>query len=116
MENFSLWGAIVNALAVIAGGTVGGLVHSLSRKSRCSVNCGEGKGIGTKLSDAMMIGVGLCTMLIGVQGAIKGQNTLVCIVSMALGALVGTLLDLDGKINRLGELIEKKTKNKITSN
>ena len=113
MENFSLWGAIVNAIAVVAGGTVGGFVHSLSRRGRDHIIGEEGKRLGTKLSDAMMIGVGLCTMLIGVQGAIKGQNTLVCIVSMALGALVGTLLDLDGKINRLGEFVEKKTKNKM---
>lgn len=112
MENFSLWGAIVNALAVIVGSSVGLLIHTfaLSRKN----SDGEVKSeIGEKLSNAMMIGVGLCTLLIGIQGAIKGQNTLVTIISMALGALIGTLLDLDGKINKLGEFIEKKTNNRF---
>lgn len=110
MENFSLWGAIVNALAVIAGASVGSIVHSLSHKKG---DIEKENGIGSRLSSAMMIGVGLCTMLIGVQGAIKGQNILVCIVSMALGALVGTLLDLDGKMNRLGAFVERKAKNKL---
>ncbi len=110
MENFSLWGAIVNALAIIGGSFVGLLIHTfaLSRKNAD----GEVKSeIGETLSNAMMIGVGLCTLLIGIQGAIKGQNALVTIISMALGALIGTLLDLDGKINKLGEFVEKKTKN-----
>lgn len=110
MENFSLWGAIVNALAIIGGSSVGLLIHTfaLSRKNAE----GEVKSeIGETLSNAMMIGVGLCTLLIGIQGAIKGQNALVTIISMALGSLIGTLLDLDGKINKLGEFVEKKTKN-----
>ena len=112
MENFSLWGAIVNALAVIGGSSVGLLIHTfaLSRKNAD----GEAKSeMGEKLSSAVMIGVGLCTLLIGIQGAIKGQNTLVTIISMAIGALIGTLLDLDGKINKLGEFVEKKTKNRF---
>lgn len=112
MENFSLWGAIVNALAVIGGSSVGLLIHTFAL-SRKNVD-GEVKSeLGEKLSNAMMIGVGLCTLLIGIQGAIKGQNTLVTIISMAIGALIGTLLDLDGKINRLGEFVEKKTKNRF---
>lgn len=115
MENFSLWGAIVNALTVIAGSSVGLLIHSFAhnRKKVIEGDCAEKKSIGTTLADAMMIGVGLCTMLIGIQGAIKGQNVLIIILSMALGALIGTLLDLDGKITRLGDFVERKTKNRF---
>lgn len=115
MENFSLWGAIVNALTVIAGSSVGLLIHGFAhnRKKVPEGECAEKKSMGATLADAMMIGVGFCTFLIGVQGAIKGQNTLVTIISMALGALVGTLLDLDGKINRLGDFVERKTKNRF---
>ena len=112
MEEFSLWGAIVNMLAVIAGGGVGTVIHSFTHKKNETANDNK---IGAKLADAMMIGVGLCTMLIGVQGAIKAQNILICIISMAVGALWGTLLDLDGKINRLGNFIENKTKNRFGS-
>ena len=94
---------------------MGLLIHSFAhnRKKVIEGECAEKKSIGTTLADAMMIGVGLCTMLIGIQGAIKGQNVLIIILSMALGALIGTLLDLDGKINRLGDFVERKTKNRF---
>lgn len=111
MESFSLWGAIVNALAVIAGSLIGLAFHRLALADKRSGK--KGGELGKKVSSALMTGVGLCVMLIGIQGAIKSRNILVVIVSMALGALIGTLLDLDGKINRLGELIEKKTKNRF---
>lgn len=55
-----------------------------------------------------MTGIGLCTICLGVSGMLKGENTLVAIISMVLGALVGTALDLDGKINALGDLVSKK--------
>ena len=55
-----------------------------------------------------MTGIALCTVYIGFSGALKGENTIVLIVSMALGAVVGTLLDIDGCLSRLGELVEKK--------
>ena len=113
METFSLWGALVNTAAVVAGSTVGLFIHLLAHRHNKNAASENQNMIGKRLADAMMIGVGLCTMLIGVQGAIKGQNTLVIILSMVMGALVGTLLDLDGKINSLGELIERKTKNKF---
>ena len=51
------------------------------------------------LSSAIMMGMGLCVLLIGVQGAIQTQHVLVVILSMAFGALIGTLLDLDGRLN-----------------
>lgn len=38
----------------------------------------------------------------------KGENTLVLIVSMVLGTAVGTLLDLDGRIERLGGRLERR--------
>lgn len=114
MEKFSLWGAIVNTLAVIAGATAGTVVHNFAHMHKKESNVEvTSKGLVKELPNAMMIGVGLCTMLIGIQGAIKGQNTIVIILSVTIGALVGTLLDLDEKINRLGEFVEKKTKSKF---
>ncbi len=90
-------GTIVNALAVILGATVGLLFKKVIPK---------------KLGEALVFGVGLCVLYIGVEGTLKCQNPLVMIISMVLGTVVGTLLDLDGKIHRLGEKVEKKfTKN-----
>ena len=86
-------GVIVNTLTVLLGGSVGLLCK---------------KGIPEKLRDAIMLAIGLCTIYIGISGALKGENTLVLIVSMVFGAAVGTLLDLDRLITRLGAAIERK--------
>ena len=60
----------------------------------------------------MTKGISLCVLFVGIEGAVaasnSGSNALVLIVSMALGGLVGHLTDLDGRINRLGEKVQKK--------
>lgn len=86
-------GTIVNTLAVVAGGAIGLLLK---------------KGIPQKVTDAVMQGLALCVIFMGVSGALEGSKTLAMIVSMALGAVVGTLLDLDGRLNKLGDTIESK--------
>lgn len=72
------------------------------------------KGISAKFTDAVMIGIGLCTLLIGIQGMadgmLKGQNVLVTIISMVIGAIVGTALDIDRRLNSAGDLLSKKLK------
>lgn len=90
-------GVLVNVATVLLGGSVG-LIFK--------------KGISKKFTDAVMIGLGLCTILIGIQGMLKGENILISIVSMVLGAIVGTALDIDGKLNGAGDFLEKKFKKK----
>lgn len=88
-------GVLVNTLTVLIGGTIGLLCR---------------RGIPKRLTDAVMIGLGLCTLYIGIDGALEGENTLVLIAAMVLGAIVGTLLDIDGAINRLGMWVEGRFK------
>ncbi|MBQ6366002.1 MAG: DUF554 domain-containing protein [Oscillospiraceae bacterium] len=86
-------GVIVNTVAVIIGSSIGLLCK---------------KGIPKKFSDAIMTGIALCTLYIGISGALKGENTIVLIFSMVLGAIVGTALDIDGHLNRLGGVLENR--------
>ncbi len=88
-------GTIVNAIAVIIGGLIG-----LCLK----------KGLPGRISDAVMSGVALCTIYIGICGCLEGKNPLIAVISIAAGAIIGTFLDLDGKLNRLGESVEKRFK------
>ena len=85
-------GVIVNTAAVIAGSVIG-LVFK--------------KGIPEKYVESIMTGIGLCTIYIGISGTLKGENTLILILSIVLGAIAGTLLNIDGRINRLGDKIER---------
>ena len=91
----SLLGVLVNTATVIVGSTLGLLLR---------------RGIPERVSRAVMIGLGLCTVYIGVDGALKGENILIVIAAMVLGAIVGTLLDIDGAISRLGLWAERKFK------
>lgn len=88
-------GVIVNTLTVLIGAAVGLLLK---------------KGIPERVSAAVMSAIGLCTVYIGIDGALSGNNAIVLIVSMVLGTIVGTLLDIDGAINRLGSFVERKLK------
>lgn len=90
-------GTIVNTIAVIIGAAIGILVK---------------KGIPERLSDTMMKGIGLCTLFLGISGSLKGENSLILIISMVIGALLGEGIDLDAKLNRFGSWIESKFKSK----
>ena len=86
-------GVIVNTVLVIVGSLLG-----LACK----------KGLPQKLSDAVMTALGVCVVFIGISGSLKGEQALVTVVALVLGTLLGTLLDIDGHLNRLGEWVNKK--------
>ena len=88
-------GVFVNVITVIAGSLVGLLFK---------------KGIPERVSQAAMIGLGVCTLYIGISGSFCGENVLITIGSVVLGAICGTLLDIDGALNRLAEKVENKFK------
>lgn len=90
-------GTIVNTIAVIIGALAGMLLR---------------KGIPEKMADTLMKGLGLCTLFLGISGSLKGENSMILIVSMVIGTLIGEGIDLEDKINRLGQWIEKKFKGK----
>ena len=86
-------GVIVNTIAVIIGSTIGLFCK---------------KGIPDKYSDGIMTGIGLCTVYIGISGSLKGENTIILIISMVIGVAIGTALDIDGAINRMGAYLENR--------
>lgn len=65
-------------------------------------------GIPERFNKIIMNGLALCAMFIGFSGALEGNNTIITIVSMAVGALIGELIDIDKWLNKLGETIQKK--------
>ncbi len=91
----SFSGVIVNTITVLIGSGVGLLLK---------------KGIPEKLNKAVMTALGLCAMAIGFTGIIKGQNQLVMILSMVFGTIVGTLIDIDKRLESLGDKLAKKSK------
>ena len=86
-------GAIVNTLAAVVGGLLGSLLK---------------KGIPERFADLVQKGLALCVLYIGIKGSLVGTNTLVTILSLVLGAILGELLNIDGGIERLGAWAQRK--------
>lgn len=86
-------GTIVNTIAVIVGASIGLLIK---------------KGIPKRIGDSLMKGLGLCSLYIGISGAFEGENTLLMIISMVAGILIGETTDIDRRINTLVRAIESK--------
>ena len=101
-----LTGTIVNALAIVAGS--GAML--LSKRLLGRLGFTHAGTLGKRLQDTIMKGVALCVLYIGISGCLKGENTLITILSMVLGGIVGEALDLDAKMHMLGDWIEEKTK------
>lgn len=81
-------GTIVNCLAIAVGSGLGLLLKSK---------------ISPKYQETIMQGLGLSVLLIGLTMAIKTQNVLIVTISMIIGAVIGEIIDIDGKLNRAGE-------------
>ena len=99
-------GTIVNALAVVICATIGSFLK---------------KGIPERISKTGVSGTALAVIFIGITGAIDGfrdftagnaffadYGMLFIILSVALGGLIGELLDIDGALGRLGAWVEAK--------
>ena len=85
-----MFAVIVNTLAIILGTTVGLLLR---------------RGIPRHISEAIMKALGLCTVIIGIQGAVAEERILLMIVACVLGVLIGEWLDWEGHVNRFTERI-----------
>ena len=100
-------GTLVNFFVVLVCGIVGSLVKT---------------GIPKRIENAVMSAMAICVVYIGVSGMLesapaRGEDAffgaglikvLVMIISMALGALVGELINFDKWLNKLGLTLEKK--------
>ena len=88
-------GVIINVITVLIGSSIGLLFK---------------KGIPERVSSAAMTGLGACTLYIGISGSLCGENVLILIASVVLGAISGTLLNIDGGINTLADRVERRFK------
>lgn len=88
-----LVGTLVNTATVITGSLIGLFLGNI---------------LPERLRDTVMKGLGLCTLFIGITGMMDGENALITIISIAVGAVIGELCDLDGHLNHFAGRLEKK--------
>ena len=86
-------GTLINAGAVILGSLIGLMLR---------------KGIPQQLKDTLIKGMGLCVMLIGIQGALKTENVMLVILAIVIGGCIGVLLKIEKNLDRLGQALQKR--------
>ena len=83
-------GTVVNAGAIVAGSLIGGLLR---------------KAMNEKISAGLMAAMGLSAFGLGINAVVqnmpKSQYPVLFIVSLALGCVIGTLLQLDRRVTAL---------------
>lgn len=98
-------GTILNVVLILVGGLCGLLF---------------GKRIGERMRQTMLSAVAVAVIFMGAGGvmekmiSVQGNSlaaggTMMLIVSMAMGAMVGELLDIDGGVERLGQWLKQKS-------
>ena len=89
----SVDGTLLNAAAVLIGGTLGAIV---------------GDRLPTRIHEALFGALGLFTVLIGLLDAFTTKNALIVLGSVLVGVLVGEAINIERGLQRLGDLAQKK--------
>jgi len=88
-----LLGTIANAGAIIIGGIAGSFFR---------------KGISERFSNIIMSVLGLFTLVLGMMFAVDTQNALVVIFSLVIGSVIGEWIDIEKRMNDLGDYVQGK--------
>lgn len=100
-------GTLINMVAILVGGLLGRIV---------------GKAIPKRVQDALYMVCGIATLFIGIGGCLQHmlivegaklntQGTMMMLISLTVGALLGEWIDLESKLERFGEWLRNKTGN-----
>ena len=100
-------GTLINILGIVSGGVCGLIFGKMLKKEH---------------QDSLGVAAGVSVLFLGIAGAMEGMltmadgkvtsgNSMVLIISIMLGTLVGELLGIENWFTRLGEWLKMKTGN-----
>lgn len=84
---------IVNTIAIIIGTAIGLLAR---------------KGMSKKAEEAVFVATGVLSLVIGFSMAVKTEHVLSMALSLIVGGLAGTAIDIEGAVYRLGEFLKRR--------
>ncbi len=103
-------GTLINVACIVAGGSIGLLASSL---------------VTQRLQEALLRSCGVCVIFVGAAGTLRHmlvatvaangsvplstQGTMMLLISLAAGSVVGEVLDLDARFESLGRWLRDKT-------
>lgn len=80
-------GTIVNSAAIFVGSLLGILLK---------------RGLPERWQQTIMSGIALSIVIIGVQMALKTNDIVIVIISLALGSVIGEIMDIEKRLENLG--------------
>ena len=93
-------GTIVNTATILIGGVFGSFL---------------GTGIKEKYKKALFDALGLCCIVLGINASLpnmaKSEYPVLFIASLAIGSIIGTRLDLQGRIDRANARLNERNGN-----
>jgi uncharacterized membrane protein YqgA involved in biofilm formation len=84
---------VINALAIVAGSLIGLLLK---------------KGLSKRFETAIFTAAGITTLVIGIQMALKTSHVLAFAIALILGGLIGTAINIEDAVSRLGERLKNR--------
>lgn len=98
-------GTIINVLCILGGGIAGRLLGSRFKP---------------RMQESLCVAAGIAVIILGIAGAMEqmlavtggklsSQGSVMMIVSLAVGAIIGELIDIDGKVERFGIWLREKS-------
>ena len=99
-------GTLGNIALILIGSTIGMIIKG---------------GLKQRFQETIMSGLGLAVMFIGISGALEGlliisdgkivsRNIMLMIVSLAIGGFIGEAINIEARLDRIGEWLKKKLK------
>ena len=89
--------AVVNGLAVVLCGLIGLALGGRLKQTHVQT---------------VVAGLGICTMVIGITGAIETSNILIVILSLVFGTVLGELLKIEQRLDALGDWLKARVARK----
>lgn len=83
--------AIVNAVVVVLGGLLGLVLGGRLKEDR---------------TKTIVAGLGICTMVIGITGAIVTSNILIVIVCLVVGTILGEWMNIEHRLDSVGDWLK----------
>lgn len=97
-------GTIANTLAILAGSLIGGTVR---------------RGLKEKYQNVLYVAMGLAATGLGINAVVQNMPNspypVLFIASLAIGGIVGTAIDLEGRFNRLVEGGQRKRRKNVVA-
>jgi uncharacterized membrane protein YqgA involved in biofilm formation len=84
---------VINAIAIVLGSFIGILLK---------------KGLSKRYEQAIFTAAGLVSLTVGIKMALETSHILAFAIALILGGLLGTLLDIEGAVLRLGEALKRR--------